>query len=181
MLRKGLTLGVALVSIALVAQEPIRVAPRPAETIRPAPRVVVELGQSAPRFSPKLEAVAETKLLMEGIHQANYRGLERLLQQRPADDDTWRFVRGQALLIAEGGNLLMLRPPRSGGQEDWMRRSTDLRESAAVLARLAGAQDYERSRAALGDVANACNRCHQTFRVPTRIGPEAPLGKRAEE
>jgi hypothetical protein len=180
MLRRSMILGVALVAIVLAAQEPIRPAPRPAESIRPAPRVVTDQGQT-PKFSPKLEAVAETKLLMEGINQTNYRGLERLLQQQPADDDTWRFVRGQALLIAEGGNLLMLRPPRSGGQEDWMRRSTELRETAAMLARLAGAHDYERSRAALGDVANACNRCHQTFRVPTRVGPEVPPGKRAAD
>jgi hypothetical protein len=108
---------------------------------------------------------------MEGINQTNYRGLERLLQQKPGDDDTWRFARGQALLIAESGNLLMLRPPRSGGQEEWMRRATELRETGATLARLAGTQDYERSRIALVDVANACNRCHETFRVPTRVGP----------
>ncbi len=180
MVRRSLTLGVALVAIVLAAQEPIRPTPRPAEAIRPAPRAVADQGQAS-KFSPKLEAVAETKLLMEGINQTNYRGLERLLQQRPTDDDTWRFVRGQALLIAEGGNLLMLRPPRSGGQEDWMRRSTELRETAATLARLAGAQDFERSRAAFGDVANACNRCHQTFRVPTRIGPDVRPGNRAAE
>jgi hypothetical protein len=181
MWRGLLLLGAVLVPVVLVAQEPIRPAPRPAEPIRATPRVVKDGGPTTSRFSPKLEAVAETKLLMEGINQANYRGLERLLQQKPADDDTWRFVRGQALLIAEGGNLLMLRPPRSGGQEEWMRRSTDLRETAATLAALAGKQDFERSRAALGDVANACNRCHETFRVPTRIGPEARPGKRLDE
>ena len=166
-----IALSVALVAVALAAPEPIRVAPRPASDTTPAPA----------KFSPKLEAVAETKLLMEGINQANYRGLERLLQQRPADDDTWRFVRGQALLLAEGGNLLMLRPPRTTGQEDWMHRSIELRESAAALARLAGTKDYERSRAALGDVANVCNRCHQTFRVPTRIGPAPRPGDRDAE
>ena len=35
-----------------------------------------------------------------------------------------------------------------------------------------------RSRAALTDVAQSCNRCHQTFRVPTRIGPETKPGVR---
>src|SRR4051812_23033871 len=101
MSRRLMTLGAMLVAVVAAAPEPIRVPPRP---------VTPE-----PKFSPKLEAVAETKLIMEGIHQANYRGLDRLLQNKPADEDTWRFVRGQALLIAEGGNLLMLRPPRTGG------------------------------------------------------------------
>jgi hypothetical protein len=163
-----------MVAVVLAGQEPIRPRPRPVEDLRPAPRSVSDSAQPASRFSPKLEAVADTKLLMEGINQSNYRGLERLLQQKPGDEETWRFVRGQAMLVAESGNLLMLRPPRSGGQEDWMRRSTELRDSAAALARLAEARDYDRSRAALGEVANACNRCHQTFRVPTRIGPARP-------
>ncbi len=166
-----MTLSAALVAVVLAAPEPIRPAPRPAnEAIR-----------TAPKFSPKLEAVAETKLLMEGINQTNYRGLERLLGQKPGDDETWRFVRGQALLIAETGNLLMLRPPRSGGQEDWMRRSTELRDSAASLASLADTKDYALSRAALGELANACNRCHQTFRVKTRIGPPARTGDKDAE
>src|SRR5437870_4706291 len=54
----------------------------------------------APRFTPRFEAVAETKLLMEGLNLPNYRGLERLLKDKPADPDTWTFARGQAILIA---------------------------------------------------------------------------------
>lgn len=176
MTRKFVPLAVALVAVLIAAPEPIRTPPRPVGEL-PTPRTVPDTA----KFSPKLEAVAETKLLMEGIHQANYRGLERLLGTRPADDDTWRFVRGQALLIAEGGNLLMLRPPRTGGQEDWMRRSTELRESAAALGRLAAAKDYAGSVTALGTVANACNKCHQTFRVPTKIGPAAKPNDRDTE
>jgi hypothetical protein len=118
--------------------------------------------------SPKPEPVAETKLLMEGLLQANVRGLEKNLRQAPADAETWTFVRGQALLIAETGNLLMLRPPRSGGQEAWMAHAADLREKATGLARLAAARDAAGSRRALADLSGTCNRCHQTFRaIPT--------------
>ena len=126
---------------------------------------------AAPRYVPRFEAVAETRLLMEGLAQSNYRGLEGLLKKEPADSEAWAFARGQALLIAETGNLLLLRPPRTAeGQDAWFQRATDLRNAAAALARSAGAQDYARSRAGLADVANSCNRCHQTFRVATRIG-----------
>jgi hypothetical protein len=127
----------------------------------------------APRPVPKLEPVAETRLLMEGLAQANFRGLERSLKDRPADAEAWSFARGQALLIAETGNLLMLRPPKGAGQDVWMQRATELRERAVVLARQAGTRDYERSKSALVDLAGACNRCHGTFRVPVRIGPGA--------
>lgn len=133
-----------------------------------------------PRPAIRLEAVAETKLLMEGLLDPNFRGLEKRLGEKPAEAETWTIVRGQALLVAEGGNLLMLRPPRNFGQEVWMSRATDLRAAAARLARAASAKDYLRCRTGMGDVASACNRCHQTFRVPLRIKPfqpEAPQRK----
>ncbi len=125
----------------------------------------------ATRPSPKLEPVAETKLLMEGLLQANVRGLEKNLRQPPADQETWTFVRGQALLIAETGNLLMLRPPKSGGQEAWMDLAAELRTKATALARTAASRDADGGRRALVDLSGTCNRCHQTFRVDVRITP----------
>src|SRR5690348_10877624 len=124
-------------------------------------------------FSPKLEAVAETRLLMQGVNQPNFQGLERLLRQKPADPEAWTFARGQALLIAENGNLLMLRPPRNQGEEAWMERATDLRQAAKALARALAERDYERSRAGLTDLSHSCNRCHQSFRVDVRLNPFA--------
>jgi hypothetical protein len=128
---------------------------------------------------PRLEPVAETRLLMDGLNQANFSGLEKMLKEKPADGDGWTFARGQALLIAETGNLLMLRPPKNQGQDAWMERSRELREAATGLARAASARDFDRSRTALTEVANACTHCHQTFRVAVRVVPfaEANEGK----
>lgn len=132
----------------------------------------------SPRPTMKLEAVAETRLLMEGLAQANFRGLERQLAKKPADADTWAFARGQALLIGEVGNLLLIRPPRNQGQEAWMASATELRTAAVRLARAAAEADYERCRTGMTDVANACNRCHQTFRVPVKVVPFADPAER---
>ena len=96
--------------------------------------------RGAPHYVPKFEAVAETKLLMVGLAQANYRGLEGLLKKEPPDAEAWAFARGQALLVAETGNLLLLRPPRTPeGQDTWFRQATDLRDAASSLARSARA------------------------------------------
>jgi hypothetical protein len=113
---------------------------------------------------------------MDGLLQANFRGLERNLKQRPADDTGWVYARGQALLIAETGNLLLMRPPRSSGQEVWLEMATDLRDKGTRLARAAAAKDLERCRVGLADLAVSCNRCHQTFGQATKIVPfaEAP-------
>jgi hypothetical protein len=137
------------------------------------PRPATSQSQPPSRPRPKLEPVAETKLLMEGLMQSNFRGLERNLKQRPADDTAWVYARGQALLMAETGNLLLLRPPKSGGQDAWQELSIDLREKATRLARLAATKDLDGSRIALADLAVSCNRCHQTFGQQTRIVPFA--------
>jgi hypothetical protein len=109
---------------------------------------------------------------MEGLALANHRSLSRLLKEEPADRDTWVFARGQALLLAETGNLLLLRPPRNNGRDTWMRLAMGMRSKAGALARKAAARDYAGSQKALAELTGACNRCHQTFRVPVRVGPE---------
>jgi hypothetical protein len=123
---------------------------------------------------PTLEPVAETKLIMQGIAQANFRGLERLLKTEPPDVQTWTFARGQALLIAESGNLMMLRPPKGQGQSLWFQHSMKIRTEATELARATASKDYANSRKWLVQVANTCNSCHRNFQVQTEI---VPFGK----
>jgi len=134
--------------------------------------------QTSVKPLPKPEPVAETKLLMEGLNQANFRGLERILKDKPDNGEAWVFARGQALIIAETANLLMLRPPKSQGQTIWLDRSADLRTAAARLAGAAAAKDLPRSRDGLIEIANSCNRCHQAFRIPVRITPFADAADR---
>jgi hypothetical protein len=131
------------------------------------------LPRNRPSTGPKPEPVAETKLLMEGLLQANLRGLEKNLRQPPADQETWTFVRGEALLIAETGNLLMLRPPKFEGQEAWLAAAAEIREKATGLAKSAAARDIDHCRKVLTEMAGTCNRCHQTFRVNVQITPFA--------
>jgi hypothetical protein len=122
--------------------------------------------------TPKLEPVAETKLLMLGMAEPNLRSLGKILHDKPAEAEAWRFARGQALLISEMGNLLMIRPPRTTtGQDIWMTQAVELRSAAANLARLLAAKDYGKSRSALASVANVCNHCHQAFQTPNRVDP----------
>jgi hypothetical protein len=138
-----------------------------------APAVRSQSGANRAGQSPKLQPVADTKLIMEGLAGANLRGLGKLLREKPAEAEAWAFARGQALLLAETGNLLLIRPPRSGGEDTWTGHALDLRDAAAKLARAAAVKDYPASRAALAGVANVCNRCHGSFRVAARVDPFA--------
>lgn len=123
------------------------------------------------RAQPKLVAVAETKLLMEAMAMPNYKGFERLLKGKPDDTEAWVFARGQSLLLAETANLLLLRPPTNQGKDAWNKSAIELREAATRLARSASSRDFDDSRSKFIQVTNACNRCHQSFRVATKLTP----------
>lgn len=124
--------------------------------------------------APRLEPVAETKLLMEGLAKPNFDAVCDKLKDKPADNDTWQLARGQALLLAETGNLLLIRPPKTRqAQDTWLARAGEFRTAASQLARAAGDRDYTVARAAVAAVTNTCNRCHESFRVPVRLTPFA--------
>jgi len=132
------------------------------------------ISQSPPpraRATPRLVPVAETKLLMEGMAHPNFQGVEKILKNEEVEKDSWTFARGQALLMAETGNLLMMRPPNNSGQDNWMKNSMELRDSATELAKVIATKDRQQSRAALITLSNSCNNCHQKFRVATAIKP----------
>ena len=135
--------------------------------------VVPGLGQNTggAKIVPKLEPIAETRLIMEGLAHANFRGLERNLTKTPIDDQSWIFARGQALLLAETANLLMIRPPKNKGETAWFERSMEMRSQAQRLAQLLAKKDLDGSKAVMQQLANSCNRCHQSFRVPIDIAP----------
>lgn len=157
-------LGSVLLITTGTAQNPRPPAIRP-PTSTPAPAV---------KFTPKFEVVAETRLLMEGLLHANYRGVNKLLARPPADLDTWVFARGQAILIAEAGNLLLLRPPRGTARDTWMKLAMDMRTQATALARQVAAKDHAGTKVGLARLTDSCNRCHTAFRVPVKVGPEKP-------
>jgi cytochrome c556 len=132
--------------------------------------------QPARVAAPRLEPVAETRLLMDALARPNFDALGQRLRDRPADAETWAFARGQALLLAETGNLLMIRPPKArAAQDGWLARAAELRAAGTKLATAAGSKDYVSARAGVAEVANACNRCHAEFRVAVRAVPFEPV------
>src|SRR3954447_4157845 len=74
-----------------------------------------------PAAMPRLVPVAETKLVMDGMSKPNFDGLTKTLKQKPETAEQWTFARGQALLVAESANLLLIRPPKTkAGQDVWV-------------------------------------------------------------
>lgn len=179
----GAMLAGLLVASPAISQIQVRPSRKP-EMVRPpglVPQPTTTALPPAPRESSvRPEAVAETRLLMEGINAPNFQGIQRNLAKEPASVEQWTFLRGQALLVAETGNLLLLRPPKNQGEDTWLEMAAAQRNAATRLARAAGNRDYVRSRVALADLTNACNKCHRTFRVAAQLDPLPPEKPKGE-
>jgi hypothetical protein len=132
--------------------------------------VIPQVGGPNPKIQvvPRLQPIAEAQVLMRGINRPNLEALNRLLKHQP-DKGAWSQIRDHALVIAENGNLLMLRPVRKQNEETWLDRAAALRSKASDLARAAEGRDLGRCQAELKDLAMTCNRCHQTFGVDVQV------------
>ena len=175
MFRERMAIGVGLAALALGL---LVVAPA-------VPQVQKANGVAAKAAPPALEPkpVAAVGAIMRGINRPNFNWLEYLLQRPPRDADTWGRIEDEALVLAEAGNLLMMRPPRGGEARTWMGRADGLRNAGIALSQAAQARNFDRSRNNLIRLSDACNRCHTTFRVNAQItafanqqpgGPGAP-------
>ena len=72
---------------------------------QPVPPVKERAAAPSPAPTPRLEPIADAKMLMVAMCQPNFQGLGKRLAEKPADAETWTIVRGQSLIvwaIAEG-------------------------------------------------------------------------------
>ncbi len=100
--------------------------------------------------------------LMEGMFQAPYRRLKTAMEKAPADPPAWKALRSDALILAEGSNLLILRKPENDAA-DWVKYSVDSRDAGAEIVKAAKKQDFEASKAAYVKMLDHCNACHKQF------------------
>lgn len=99
---------------------------------------------------------------MEGVFQAPYKRLKVAIAQAPADNAAWKALRSDALILAEGGNLLLGRLPEKDAS-DWIKHSELSRDVGGELVAAAKKKDYAAARAAYEKMLVHCNDCHKQF------------------
>ena len=99
---------------------------------------------------------------MEGVFQAPYKRLKLAIAQAPADNAAWKALRSDALILAEGGNLLLGRLPEKDAA-DWIKHSELSRDVGGELVAAAKKKDYAAARAAYEKMLVHCNDCHKQF------------------
>lgn len=99
---------------------------------------------------------------MEGMFQAPYRRLKPAIAAAPADNAGWKMLRSDALILAEGCNLLLTRLPEKN-VEDWIKHSEASRDAGESLVKAAKKKDFAAARAAYEKMLTNCNACHKQF------------------
>lgn len=99
---------------------------------------------------------------MEYIFQPTFRRLKPAMASEPTEKSVWKAIKSDALILAEGGNLLLDRQPEDD-RADWVKHSVQVREFGGQLYRAAKAKDYATARSHYESMTQNCNACHHQF------------------
>ncbi len=81
----------------------------------------------------------------------------------PKSDAEWTTLEGQALIVAESANLLML-PGRARDQKQWMADARLMLEAGAAAVKAAKAKDVDGIVALSDQLMESCTSCHKNYR-----------------
>jgi len=81
----------------------------------------------------------------------------------PKTESEWTVLEGQALMVAETANLLML-PGRARDQKQWMADSKLLLDAGAAALKAAKAKDVPGITAISDQLLESCTSCHKHYR-----------------
>lgn len=99
---------------------------------------------------------------MEGVFQAPYKRLKIAMAQEPKDNAAWKAIRSDALILAEGGNLLLSRQPEEN-KGDWIQHSELSRDAGGEFVAAAKKKDFAAAKVAYEKMLTHCNDCHKQF------------------
>jgi hypothetical protein len=120
-------------------------------------------GEDAPQTQTKLVPVDKSMHeFMEYFFQPTYLRLKSTMAAAPSANEGWKAIKSDSLILAEGGNLLLLRTPL----RDPARRnesSVAVRDSAGQLYKAARKKDFDLCRKTYEQMLTNCNSCHKQF------------------
>lgn len=99
---------------------------------------------------------------MEYYFQPTYKRLKAVMAKEPADAKGWKPIKADSLILAEGGNLLLHRMPKKGG-DLWRKLSIAVRTEGGKFYHAAQKKNWKDSRAHYERMLKNCNACHQEF------------------
>lgn len=99
---------------------------------------------------------------MEYLFQPTYKRLKQTMNTAQLDSTAWKAMKADSLILAEAGNLLILRTPKENAAT-WNRLSAEVRKSGGELYQAARKKDIESAKRHYESMLKCCNGCHQAF------------------
>jgi hypothetical protein len=122
---------------------------------------VAHAHEAAPQAGP---APVEEDMheFMEYAFQPAYLRLQAAMAAEPKDNAGWKAIKAESLLLAEGGNLLLLRPAADEAA-DWNAHAVQTRQLGSQLYAAARKKDFTNARKSYEAMLIRCNACHNQF------------------
>ncbi len=99
---------------------------------------------------------------MEYVFQPTYRRLKASMAAEPTDNNGWKAIKSDSLILAESCNLLFVRLPDENAT-DWAKHAMASRDAGAALYKAAREKKFEPASEAYKLMLNNCNACHRQF------------------
>jgi cytochrome c553 len=99
---------------------------------------------------------------MEYVFEEPYKRLKTAMATEPADRSAWKVIKSDALILAEAGNLLLMRLPEENAAT-WREHSAAVRDGGGEFYQAARKRDYAAAKASYTALLQKCNACHNDF------------------
>lgn len=99
---------------------------------------------------------------MEYVFEPPYKRLREVFAAETLDNKAFKSVKSDGLILAEAGNLLLIRVPKEDGAA-WREHAIQVREFGATLYKAGKSKDADASRKSFAGLLLKCNACHDQF------------------
>ena len=134
------------------------------------------MGQAPAQAPPPFQTVGSMRQLMIDIIYPTSDAIFYVDREPPKTEKEWGDLRGQALMLAESGNLLML-DGRARDQKNWILESKMLIDIGGKAYKAAQAKDIAGIQALNDSLNAACVVCHYQYRPGYHRRKPAPAAQ----
>ncbi len=99
---------------------------------------------------------------MEYVFQPPYKRLRTVMATEPADNAAWKSIKSDSLILAEAGNLLLIRHPEKN-EDTWREHAVTVRDLGGRFYQAARKKDYSAAKQSYTAMLQKCNSCHNAF------------------
>ncbi|HYR87181.1 MAG TPA: hypothetical protein VE422_24075 [Terriglobia bacterium] len=117
--------------------------------------------------APPFQPVATISEIMVAITLPYSDALLYIERNPPKSDRDWELLQMQSLMLAESGNLLMMKD-RAKNQGLWMKDARMLVDAGAAAVKATRAKDIQAVLALNDQIVSSCITCHTQFRPRNR-------------